>query len=316
MKILLIRLSALGDLVYVSAVLEGLKGHEVHLAVYRSFAPLYEGDPRVARIWLVDRGANREHLSELIQGWRNEAFDLAVDLHRKPLTYWLWRQSGARQRRAVRKATLARRLHLWFRWPLREVPVYRRYLEPFQRMGLIPEPGPLPRLHRQPRPPDLPGRYVVLAPEAVYPTREWPFFEALARRLEDQGIPVVIVGTRRREGFPGRNLTGQTTLARMIGVVQYATVVVSNDSGPAHVAAASGVPTAVLFGPTVPAFGFRPQGPAPVRVLENPRIGCRPCSLHGERPCRFGTLTCLRSIPVDRVLEVVLDLWQGGGQPS
>lgn len=311
MKILLIRLSALGDLVYVSAVLEGLRDHEVHLVLYRSFAPLYNEDPRIQRLWPLERGASRSELQDLLQRLRAERFDLAVDLHRKPLTYWIARNSGARRRQKVRKAALARRLHLWFRVPLKEVPVYRRYLEPFHRLGLIPRPGPLPRLPLRPRPADLslPLRYVALAPEAVYPTREWPHFAELARLLERRGIPVVLLGQHHRPYPAGHNLSGQTDLSQMIAVLQHAAVVVSNDSGPAHVASASGVPTVALFGPTVPAFGFRPQGPASVRVLENPRLGCRPCSLHGERPCRFGTLECLRSISPEEVLEAVLAFW-------
>ncbi len=312
MKILLIRLSALGDLVYVSAVLEGLPGHEVHLALYAPFQDLYAADPRVARIWPIEPGASWEHLRGLVRQWRSEGFDVAVDLHRKPLTHWLLWQSGAQRRLHIRKASLQRRLHLWFRWPLREVPVYRRYLEPLVKAGLIAHPLPQPRLMMQPMPSrfPLPHRYVVLAPEAVYPTREWPGFRSLAQELERRGIPVVTVGIRRQPAFVGVNLTGQTSLREMIAVVQRATVAVSNDSGPAHVASASGVPTVVLFGPTVPAFGFRPQGPAPVRVVENPRLGCRPCSLHGERPCRFGTLQCLRSLKVEQVLNTVLEFWR------
>ena len=310
MKILLIRLSALGDLVYVSALLEGLRSHEVHLALYDTYRPLYAHDSRVTRLWFLPRGASRKALKPLIQAWRREDFDLAVDLHRKPLTYWLWRQSGARQQLHIRKASLKRRLHLWFRWPLREVPVYRRYLEPLVRAGILQPPLPRPRLVPFPRPPlPLPERYVVLAPEAAYPTREWPGFWALARELEYRGISPVIVGQAHRPDYAGMNLTGQTDLGEMIAVIQHARVVVSNDSGPAHVAAASGVPTVVLFGPTVPAFGFRPQGPAPVRVLENPRLGCRPCSLHGERPCRFGTRVCLRSISVGQVLDAIQEFW-------
>ncbi len=312
MKILLIRLSALGDLVYVSAVLEGLRQHQVHLLLYQAFAPLYQEDPRVHRLWTLPRGATRRELRSLAASLQAEGFDLAADLHRKPLTHWLLRHSGARRRIHIHKASLARRLHLWFRVPLREVPVYRRYLAPFQKLGLIPEPGPLPRLPRRARPPalPLPERYVALAPEAVYPTREWPYFGELALHLERRGVPVVLLGRQRRAFPAGQNLTGRTTLSQMIAVLQHAAVVVSNDSGPAHVAAASGVPTVVLFGPTVPTFGFRPQGPAPVRVLENPRLRCRPCSLHGERPCRFFSRPCLRSLSPEQVLAATLEFWE------
>ena len=77
-------------------------------------------------------------------------------------------------------------------------------------------------------------------------------------------------------------------------------MVVSNDSGPAHLAAALGRPLVVLFGPTAPGR-WAPTGPA-VRVLyEN--LPCSPCSNHGSSRCPLGTHACLEAISTSKVLE-------------
>ena len=78
------------------------------------------------------------------------------------------------------------------------------------------------------------------------------------------------------------------------------------DTGLGHLAEAVGLAALILFGPTVPAFGFAPRG-ANSRALERP-LFCRPCSLHGRKPCRYGHLDCLGGIAVADVLDALLGM--------
>jgi ADP-heptose:LPS heptosyltransferase len=79
--------------------------------------------------------------------------------------------------------------------------------------------------------------------------------------------------------------------------------VITGDTGLGHLAEAVGVPVLALFGPTVPAFGFAPWRPES-RVLERP-LACRPCSLHGEKPCRYGHRDCLAGLSPEEVLAAL-----------
>src|SRR6185295_709632 len=90
------------------------------------------------------------------------------------------------------------------------------------------------------------------------------------------------------------DLTGRTTTAELVAVLARATLLVANDSAPAHVAAALGRPVVALFGPTVPAQGFAPLG-AQVRIVERV-LRCRPCSRHGSAYCPLGTHECLAEL--------------------
>lgn len=93
---------------------------------------------------------------------------------------------------------------------------------------------------------------------------------------------------------PVLNLAGKLTLEQSAVVLSKAKILLSNDSGLTHIAEAVGVPVAVLFGPTVEAFGF-----APWRTesrAHSARLGCRPCSRHGKKTCRFGDQLCFYSI--------------------
>ena len=93
---------------------------------------------------------------------------------------------------------------------------------------------------------------------------------------------------------PARVLTGETTLPEMAGVLSRLTLLVTNDSGPMHVAAALGVPVVAVFGPTDP----RETGPVGDghRIVREP-VHCSPCGL---RECPIDH-RCMTRIGVERV---------------
>ena len=146
----------------------------------------------------------------------------------------------------------------------------------------------------------LAGRYAVLCPGAEYgPAKRWPYFKELAERM---AMPVVVLGSSKdREvaaGIRGKDLTGRTTLDEAILLIAGAAVVVSNDSGLMHVAAALGRPQVALFGSSSPEH--TPPASANARVLWL-RLECSPCF---ARECPLGHFRCMREISVEQVLEL------------
>ena len=144
----------------------------------------------------------------------------------------------------------------------------------------------------------LEGGYVVLCPGAEYgPAKRWPYFAELATRLRQ---PVVLLGSQNdvpaAEGIGGRNLVGSTSLDEAIDIIAGAELVVSNDSGLMHVAAALGRPLVALFGSSSPEK--TPPQPGRSRVLWL-KIECSPCY---QRECPLGHFRCMRELSVDMVL--------------
>ncbi len=315
MKILLVRLSSLGDLVYVTSILEALHhhGHEIHLLTDQTFADLFLGDPRLRRLWQIDRKALRQTLPAVLSSLQEEAFDFAVDLHKKPVTQWVVRRAQAKRVLSIQKRSLRRRLRVWFRCPMRPWHIVEWYAEPLIHAGLMTGPLPQPSIQTPPLsdlPFSLPPHFLVLAPEASHPAKEWPHFRALAETLHRTwSTPVVVVGTHPDPpGYPGIDLRGKTNLRQLVEIIRRSEGVIANDSGPAHLAAAAGKPLIVFFGPTVPDMGFRPWGNPWLRIFERP-YGCRPCSLHGSRFCRFSFPSrCLADISPEEVLHVLQSL--------
>jgi heptosyltransferase II len=98
---------------------------------------------------------------------------------------------------------------------------------------------------------------------------------------------------------PVLDLIGQTTLPELPAYLERCAVVVSNDTGPMHIAAAVGRPIVALFGPTTSAMGFAPYGVPWEEVSVS--LACRPCHAHGPQRCPLSHWRCMRELSVARV---------------
>ncbi|MCX8144997.1 MAG: lipopolysaccharide heptosyltransferase II [Azovibrio sp.] len=158
------------------------------------------------------------------------------------------------------------------------------------------------------------GPPVVLCPGAEYgPAKRWPIehFAALARVLLERGHPVWLLGSSKDKPVGDAiaaqtlgnclNLCGRTQLDQAIDLIAQAALVVCNDSGLMHVAAALNRPTIALFGSSSPAFP--PPLSEQATVL---RLGL-PCSPCFKRECPFGHTHCLVKLEPARVLDACLN---------
>ncbi len=151
------------------------------------------------------------------------------------------------------------------------------------------------------------GRPVVaLAPGAVGPSKRWPkeAYAGLARRFLAEGLAVWILGGPGEkslaeeivESTEARDLTGPD-LRNAILASAAASVVVSNDSGLLHVAAAMNTPSIGIFGPTSP-WHWAPLNPLAATMEPQVDLDCRPC----HKPvCRFGHHRCMTAISPEEV---------------
>jgi len=150
----------------------------------------------------------------------------------------------------------------------------------------------------------LPERYAVLAPGAEYgPAKRWPYFADLTKKMS---IEKAILGSpgdaQAAQGLQGANLVGRTSLDEAIVLIAGAALVVSNDSGLMHVAAALGRPQVALFGSSSPEH--TPPLSAAARVLWL-RLECSPCF---ARECPLGHFRCMREMGVESVLREIDNL--------
>lgn len=315
-RILIIRLGALGDIALATAAVEALSraypGAGIEFLLKERFAGLLEGDPRISGLReFDDRGRHRgtRGMLSFMRSVQAERFDLAVDL-----------QDNLRSR-LICRCLRAGRILRWDKraWQRRmmvagkgggpaSAPVYRRYLAALDPLDIETE-VIRPKLHAGgwDAPPVLQAPYVAMAPGAHWPAKRWPaghYSELAARIADETSLNIALVGSeddreagkeiweRRPERIA--NLCGQIGLGQLASCLAGAGALVTNDTGPMHIAEAAGVPVLAFFGPTVAGFGFAPWRDES-KVLEL-GMECRPCSLHGRRPCPRKHHRCLAGI--------------------
>lgn len=165
------------------------------------------------------------------------------------------------------------------------------------------------------------GRFVVLHPGTSVPARAWPAegYAEAARALTARGHRVVVTGAPSETDLTGRvaagtsagDLGGLTTLAELAAVLAAADAVVVGNTGPAHLAAAVGVPVVSLFAPTVPAVRWAPYR-VPVVLLGDQDAVCRDTRV---TRCPFPGHPCLGTVRAQDVVRAVEQLC-GLPQPS
>jgi lipopolysaccharide heptosyltransferase II len=328
-KILILKPSSLGDVVQALPVLRLLKLHQPRSRIYwwidSDLAPLLEDDPDLSGLIRFERRrwASPRHWPELLQcilDLRARQFDWVIDLQslaRTGLVAWLANggvtlglddaREGARglYDYAVPRPSYLTHAVDWYKrvLPHLGVPVHDRF------DWLPPRPRAADSLAR--RWPQASGRrWIVVQPGARWENKRWPLasFAETVRRLS-QEMPEVwfavtggpgdqALGEAFRASAPDRtlDLTGRTSLPEMVEWIRLSELMITNDSGPMHVAAALGKPVVALFGPTEPAR-TGPYGQSG-QVLRH-AVPCAPCL---KSRCAWARpLECLTTIRPEEV---------------
>ncbi len=339
-RILLVKLSSLGDVIHALPTLEALRalfpGGRLVWLVEEAQAPLLSGHPALDEVWAVPRlspgkkgaAGDLRKIRRMARRVRAEPFDLVIDLQGL-LKSALWVALA----RSARKLGYDRtREWSWLALTERLAPydpeahaVYRylnlaRYLgapagPPRFRFGL-----PLTEDLGHLIPPEKGRPLAVLHPGARWPTKLWPAapWARLAGWLaREHGFQVAITGSPADQGLVGEiiaqsdipplNLAGRTTLAELASVLKNARLAVTADTGPMHLAAALGTPVAALFGPTAP-WRTGPFGPG--HEVVRLALPCSPCF---RRRCPEPR--CLTDLPLAAAQAAVEKILVRRGKP-
>lgn len=342
-RILIVRLSALGDVVMASGLLPALRARHprAHIAwlVEPAAAPLLRHNPRLDRLivwprdewkalWRARRwGELVRRVRALRAELRAERFDIALDaqgLLKSGL--WAW-ASGAPRRVSLGGREGSRWLATEVLQPPpapRPAPIGWEYRVLARHLG-APEGafrldlaiGEAPRAAARAAldAAGVAGRHAVIAPHTTRPQKHWFDAEwaALAARLADAGLRPVLLGgpgdapaARRIVALEPRivDLAGALKLDASAAVVESAALLVGVDTGLTHMGSALGVPTVALFGSTRP---YLDGDSALTRVLDA-ALPCAPCRRH---PTCGGRFDCMRAHRADDVAAVALSLRPG-----
>jgi lipopolysaccharide heptosyltransferase II len=332
LKILILKPSSLGDVIQALPVLRLLKLHfpgaEIFWWIDSALAPLIEGDPDLAGVVRFERKrwGKPRHWPEMLRSvrWlREQNFDLVIDLQclaRSGAFAWLARgkflagldevREGARgfYDLAVPRKSFHTHAVDWYLavLPALGVPVHKN----FQWLPERPEIAAAINSKFKTQN----SKLILLQPGARWKNKRWPaeHFAGLVRALAGK-FPAARFGILGDPGdrplgeiisqaAPERclNLCGATSLPEMIEWIRRCDLLITNDTGPMHVAAALGRPLVALFGPT------EPRRTGPYGQLENVLRLDLPCSPCLKSDCAYEkTDECLRALSPTTVLARV-----------
>jgi heptosyltransferase I len=337
-NILIIKPSAIGDVVHALPVLARVKkkwpAARVSWLVTPACAGLLEGHPLLDEVILFDRkrfGNAWRHpklameLRRFTRGLRQRNFDMVIDLQGLFRSGWLAKKTGAPMRVGFANARELAWLFYTHRVPIDTMDQHAisRYLKLASFIGCDEGPVEFPfattdadREHvagllRESRGEAASGGYAVLLPGTNWQTKRWPAerFAALIAPLKERfGLETVLAGgadaAAMANEMPGViNLAGRTTLKQLTALLERAALVVANDSGPMHIAAALGRPLVTPFGPTNPLrTGPYNRMDSVIRL----DIACSPCY---SRHCSHQS--CLRYLRSEDVLQLAQEQMNG-----
>ena len=331
-RILLIKPSSLGDIVHTFPVVAAIKRQwpESHITwvVKRQWADLVERAEGVDRVWPVDM---------TVKSWIREAralraqqFDLAMDLQGLFRSGILARLSGAPIRIGFANG---REGSPWF-YTHRvsvlspDIHAVDRYLSVATALGvslpgtprfgfrLLEEDMVTARELCRRRGFSMDRPWIAMNIGARWPTKRWPLesFASVVDQLHAAHLdPVVMIGGSEEQGFTKRmraltdhpfiDLSGEIPLGCLPALLSTATAMITNDSGPMHIAAGLGVPVVAMFGPTS-ATRTGPYGDGHQVLMSG--VSCSPCY---SRVCRHSPeLECLHLITPTQVVDVIRPL--------
>lgn len=324
-NILVIRYSALGDVVLATSVLEPLRARypkaRIEWVTDPLYAPLLEGLPELAQVHRLSReGADAAWpVATRLRG----RFDLVVDLQNK-FRSALVARAAAPLRTAFKRRTALRAVMSIFGSdpPLVRAHATRLYGEALQPFG-IESAGPL-KVNLSPQARALAADAlqgveapaVALAPGARWATKRWSpeRFAAVADALHADGMRIVLCGgPGDRDAFAAFRAATRAKVAAdlsflpidaLAAAIARVQLLVACDSGPVHLATAVGTPVLALFGPT----STTRWGPPPPGRALSLGLTCSPCSNHGGDYCPEGHHRCLADLAPEAVLAAAREM--------
>jgi lipopolysaccharide heptosyltransferase II len=317
-KILVIRLSSLGDVLLTTPVLRALKQKfrmsEIHFLVKPQFADAVRYNPNILKI--------HEYEPEIKSILGKERFDLIIDLQNNFRSRDV-RRGLKSEIRKFSKPTLKKWLlvntKINLLKDLKTIPL--RYSETIENLQLDSNGLDLFLPDNLESELENEKKYIGICPGAQHFTKRWPkeYFIKLGNILIENNYGVVLFGGKSDKEICSDisagidnciNLQNENELFKIAASIKKCKLIISNDTGLMHVASAMNVPVISIFGSSVKEFGFVPYN-VKSKVLENNSINCRPCSHIGKSECPKKYFKCMKEIEPEYVFDQIKNFITG-----
>lgn len=337
-KILVYRLSSIGDIVLTTALIRCLRNAypnaQIDYVVKRQFASILQCVPYISNVYQFDTTAGFKGLFKLRSNLKKQKYDVVLDIHKNWRSYFITKTIGADNRYSFIKHVLKRWLLISWKIDAYNIvrPVYKRFIDTAKPIGVIDD-GRKTELVVPERIQQHIDNYledhgirpykdiIVVCPGASFQNKQWQiekFIELVNLITTKLHYQVILLGGFKEKKICEQiiektkgsiiSVAGVFDLSQSAALLNRAQVTIANDTGMLHMSEALNVPVVGIYGPTVKQFGYFP-------ILENSKVAqieleCRPCTKMGMDYCPKNTYQCLNDIEVKTVYKKIEKILQ------
>ena len=310
MKVLIVRLSSIGDIVLTTPLIRCLRkkfpSAQIDFVLKKKYAEVLSVNPYISNLIFYD-GNLLKCAKQIIA----EKYDIIIDVHRNfrsfLLTLFAWAKVLRYKSYALQKFLL---VETGLNFYKAEVPVFKRYLKAVEVIDVHDDGEGLnffiDENIKNKFGQTLKNKYVGICPVAIWETKRWQrenFVDVAKRIIAKYDYECLIFGgkndfdycddIKKLIGPKSKNLCG-SSLQETAVALEKCECLITGDTGLMHIAESLKVPTVAIFGPTVSEFGFYPQL-ATSKIISK-KLLCKPCSTKGSKKCPVGNFNCIRDI--------------------
>jgi ADP-heptose:LPS heptosyltransferase len=327
MRLLFIRFSSIGDIVFTTPAIRCAKqqipGVELHFLTKASMKAVTEANPYIDHFHYFDKDLNAT-----IKGLKAFQFDYIIDLHRNLRTFQIQKALGvpslSYHKLSLQKLLLTK-LHLNY-MPARHI--VDRSLDTLSALGVvndgkgldyfIPKEATLPS---NALPAAFQSGYIALVIGASYATKKLPVasLQALCHKIP---YPIVLIGGKEDQAEGAAieainpikiwNACGKFNLHESALLVKQSKTVISHDTGFLYIACAFHKKTVAIWGATAPALQVEPYYSTEADLSKQnewyynaivPELPCQPCSNYGTKQCPQGHFACMKKQDLQSIAD-------------
>lgn len=327
LKILIIRFSSIGDIVLTTPVVRCLRKKfpdaSIHYLTKVKFKSVIGSNPNIDTFHFLKGDLNRT-----IATLKKENFDYVIDLHHN-MRSWMVKRSIHAKSFSFKKLNLEKWLLVNLKIDrLPRIHIVDRYFETLAQLGVTNDNEGLEfyinavdEVERRKLPEAFSNGYVVIVMGGTYFTKRLPN-EKIISLCHKIDKPIMLLGgetemanafliTKSFSNSKIYNAVNKYGIAQSSSLIKQADIVITNDTGMMHIAAAFKKRIISVWGNTIPEFGMTPYYGRPTLAEENSTIvqvqnlSCRPCSKLGYDSCPKKHFKCMMDIDETIILDVV-----------
>ena len=306
LKILVVRLSSIGDIVLTTPVVRMLKKQlnaQVHFLTKSAYVSLLKNNPYIDSVYQIQNS-----ITEVIPDLKKEKYDHVIDLHSNLRTQILKFRLGVAAK-SFNKLNMEKFMLTNFKLDnMPKIHIVDRYLETVKHLGIKNDNQGLDFFLSANDKLDIsifPKNYIVFVIGGQHATKILPN-EKIISIIKKVNKPVLLIGGPE-DAHKGEeiakawdkvvNTCGKYSILQSASLVQQATMVITHDTGMMHIAAAFNKKIYSVWGNTVPEFGMYPYLESEQsKRIEVKGLNCRPCSKIGYDKCPKGHFKCMQEI--------------------